>query len=58
MRVIQVGTIKIRIDGNNISLIQPDPITGVKNWVVITFEELKQIKTITDGIHGIIRTQD
>lgn len=46
MRVIQVGTIKIRIDGNNISLIQPDPITGVKNWVVITFEELKLINEI------------
>lgn len=38
-----IGNISIRIDGNNISLIQPDPITGIKNWVVVTKEELKQI---------------
>ena len=43
---MKVGDISIRIDGSNISLIQPDPITGIKNWIAITFEELKLINEL------------
>lgn len=42
----KVGDITIKIDGENISLIQPDPITGVKNWIVLTIDELKQINEL------------
>lgn len=43
---MRVGDITIKIDGENISLIQPDPITGFKHWIIVTVDELKQINEI------------
>jgi hypothetical protein len=40
---MNTGDIRIRVDGNNISMIQPDPITGALNWIVINEKYLKAV---------------
>ena len=38
-----IGTTRIKIDGDNIHLIQPDPMTGIKNWIVLNMTEVKEL---------------
>ena len=47
--------IRIRIDGENVSLIQSDPITGVKNWIVIEKKELELLIQTLEKIRNGIR---